>query len=157
MRYYIDSEFIEDGKTIDLISIAVVAEDGRELYLVSSEFDESKASDWVRENVFPHIEGKPRVTRSEMRDEIVKFVGDDPKPSFWGYYCAYDWVAFCQLFGRMIDLPKGWRQNCRDLKQALDDCGLWLAKNPGQHDVLIDARWIRDGWQQVRDFVSKAK
>jgi hypothetical protein len=30
MRYWLDTEFIEDGKTIDLISIGIVAEDGRE-------------------------------------------------------------------------------------------------------------------------------
>ncbi len=31
MRYFLDTEFYEDGKTIDLISIGIVAEDGREL------------------------------------------------------------------------------------------------------------------------------
>lgn len=30
MRYFYDTEFIEDGHTIELISIGVVAEDGRE-------------------------------------------------------------------------------------------------------------------------------
>src|SRR5688572_4207004 len=48
MKYYLDTEFIEDftrpliGKPrhyIDLISIAVVAEDGREYFAVSKEFD----------------------------------------------------------------------------------------------------------------------
>ena len=31
MRYFYDTEFIEDGTTIELVSIGVVAEDGREL------------------------------------------------------------------------------------------------------------------------------
>ena len=39
MRYFYDCEFIEDGRTIDLVSIGVVAEDGREYYAVSTEFD----------------------------------------------------------------------------------------------------------------------
>ncbi|RZL78642.1 MAG: hypothetical protein EOP32_21370 [Rhodococcus sp. (in: high G+C Gram-positive bacteria)] len=30
MRYFYDCEFIEDGRTIDLVSIGVVAEDGRQ-------------------------------------------------------------------------------------------------------------------------------
>ena len=51
MRYYLDTEFIEDGKTIDLISIGIVAEDGRELYLGNRECDFSKASQWVADNV----------------------------------------------------------------------------------------------------------
>ena len=35
MKYFYDTEFIEDGSTIELISIGVVAEDGREYYAVS--------------------------------------------------------------------------------------------------------------------------
>ena len=39
MRFFYDCEFIEDGTTIDLVSIGVVGEDGREFYAVSTEFD----------------------------------------------------------------------------------------------------------------------
>ncbi len=55
MRYYLDSEFIENGVTIDLISIGIVADDGREYYAINSECDFSKASDWVLENVLRPI------------------------------------------------------------------------------------------------------
>lgn len=51
MKYFLDCEFIEDGKTIDLISIGIVCEDGREFYVISTEFEPRKASDWVVENV----------------------------------------------------------------------------------------------------------
>ena len=53
MKYFLDTEFIEDGKTIDLISIGMVGEDGRELYLVSNEFNVNKAwrNEWLRTNV----------------------------------------------------------------------------------------------------------
>ncbi len=60
MKYFLDTEFIEGfhkplfGKKrhfIDLISIGIVAEDGREYYAISSEYDYNKASDWVKENV----------------------------------------------------------------------------------------------------------
>lgn len=37
MRYWYDLEFLEDGKTIELISIGIVAEDGREYYAVTQE------------------------------------------------------------------------------------------------------------------------
>lgn len=39
MKYWIDTEFIERPFTIDLISIGLVAEDGREFYAESSEVD----------------------------------------------------------------------------------------------------------------------
>lgn len=51
MKYFYDTEFIEDGHTIDLISIGIVAEDGRMYYAVSTEFDASRADEWVQTNV----------------------------------------------------------------------------------------------------------
>ena len=67
MNYYIDTEFIDHAKqqtvlgvrvgrsteTTELISIGVVAEDGREYYAVCNEFDLNAAwrDDWVRCNV----------------------------------------------------------------------------------------------------------
>ena len=43
------------------------------------------------------------------------------EPEFYAYYADYDWVVFCSLFGRMIDLPAGFPMYCRDLKQMLDE------------------------------------
>ena len=43
-----------------------------------------------------------------------------PQTEFYAYYADYDWVVFCWLFGRMIDLPKGFLMYCKDLKQELD-------------------------------------
>ena len=40
---------------------------------------------------------------------------------FVGYYCDYDWVLLCSLFGTMIDLPLGFPMYCTDLKQTLDE------------------------------------
>jgi hypothetical protein len=120
MRYWYDCEFIEDGRTIDLISIGVVAEDGREFYAISNEFDVTKAAEWVTVNVLSMLarDANPcdasfailerrRLwkTRRNIRDELLAFVGGD-KPEWWGYYSAYDHVALCQLFGTMMDLPK---------------------------------------------------
>lgn len=59
MKYFLDTEFIEDGQTIDLISIGIVAEDGRELYLLNYDCDHSKANEWVKENVLKHLPPKP--------------------------------------------------------------------------------------------------
>ena len=58
-RYFYDCEFIEDGRTIELISIGVVAEDGREFYAVSTEFDPGRANPWVRR----HVLGQAAVAR----------------------------------------------------------------------------------------------
>ena len=51
MRYFYDTEFIEDGQTIELVSIGIVGENGSEYYAVSTDFDPSKANSWVKDNV----------------------------------------------------------------------------------------------------------
>ena len=53
MKYWIDTEFIARPYTIDLISVGLVAEDGREFYAESNEVDWSKANLWTLENFEP--------------------------------------------------------------------------------------------------------
>jgi hypothetical protein len=151
-RVWFDTEFIEDGRTIDLLSIGMVREDGATYYAVSEECDTSKANDWVRRNVLPHL-GLPLVmkSRKQIKAEVLVFAGEAPE--FWGYYADYDWVALCQLFGRMIDLPPGWPKFCRDIKQFAMDLGNpKLPEQDGQeHHALADAIWNRLAWAFLRD------
>lgn len=148
MKYWFDTEFIEYPCTIDLISIGIVSEDGRTIYLVSSEFDESKASDWVKENVIAKLGTQDRVSREEMKRQVVKFIGHD-NPEVWAYYADYDWVALCWLMGTMMDLPKGWPMYCRDIKQLCADKGnLELPQqSEGEHNALDDAKWNREAYE----------
>lgn len=156
MKYFLDTEFIEKPSTIDLISIGIVAEDGREYYAVSTEFDGTEASDWVHENVIsllPRDEDPAWKNRMQIEKEILEFVGDDPNPQFWGYYADYDWVVFCWLFGPMIELPKHFPKFCRDLKQLLVENG--NPKSPidkgEEHNALADARWIKRTYEWLKE------
>jgi hypothetical protein len=167
MKYFLDTEFLEGpqktwfGKskpTIDLISIGIVCEDGREYYAVSKDFNLKQAwkDDWIQENVllpiykdWVHGDMRNRFSFSystmkrllkysgksnkQIAFEIKEFVGtketignweevkNKMNTQFYAYYADYDWVVFCWLFGRMIDLPKGFPMYCRDLKQMLDE------------------------------------
>jgi len=152
VKYFIDTEFIEDGKTIDLISIGIVREDGRTLYLESSEVDWSKASQWVLDNVKPHLTGEHPLTRGEIANEVNHFLrshDDGSKPEIWGYYADYDWVVVCQLWGTMMDLPKGLPMFCMDIKQEAMRLG--NPKLPEQdsteHHALADAKWNKLAWE----------
>lgn len=163
MKYFYDTEFIEDGKTVDLISIGIVAEDGREYYAISTEFKEKNASQWVKDNVLKYLpprkvnpmyesprifeESKAWKSREQIKNDILAFIGED-KPEFWAYYADYDHVALCQLFGRMIDLPKGYPMYTRDIKQlcvSLGDPTLPEQKTT-EHHALEDARWTRTAY-----------
>ena len=70
------------------------------------------------------------------------------------YYADYDWVALCQLYGRMIDLPECFPMLCMDLKQHMDTLGFLKEDLPTQsakseHSALDDARWVRDAWKWI--------
>lgn len=72
-----DTEFIEDGHTIDLISVGVVAEDGREYYAVNSDIDWWTADgseklhrrisghNWLMTNVIPHLPLNSKPSRGD--------------------------------------------------------------------------------------------
>ncbi len=164
MKYFLDTEFLEDGTRLDLVSLGIVAEDGRTFYRQAVEAPLRLANAWVQANVLPHledrVEGYPHslqyhppttVYRSEIARDLVEFC--DParygKPEFWGYYADYDWVAICQVFGAMVELPKGWPMYCRDLKQWCDDLGNpeLPARVNTAHHALLDARWNKRAWE----------
>lgn len=156
MKFFFDTEFIERPSTIELLSIGIVAEDGRALYLENEEADTSQADDWIRQHVLANLVGGiTQATRAEIKQAILAFVGNtthDP-PEFWAYYAAYDWVVFCWLFGRMIDLPKGYPKYCKDFKQYLDDRMIpkkALPKQSGvKHNALEDAKWLAQAYKKV--------
>lgn len=147
MRYFLDTEFIEQPCTIDLLSVAIVAEDGRELYLENAYAQWGLANHWVKENVLPKLAGAEAASwtpHENIGPLIQGWIGDDT-PEFWGYYSDYDWVAFAWLFGAMIDLPEGWPMYCRDLKQEADRLGVTFPQpETDEHHALADARWNRD-------------
>jgi len=158
MRFYLDTEFIERGPKhpVTLISIGIVDDYGGKLYLVSSDFREEDCSDWVKQNVLPHQGDSQRLPLGDIAILVREWVDmqcDGAKPEFWGYYSDYDWVVFAQMFGTMMDLPKGWPMYCLDIKQYADSLG-----NPelpeqekGEHNALADALWNKDAY----DFLSK--
>lgn len=170
-RYFLDTEFLDDGdnQRLVLVSIALVCSDGRELYLVSNEFDyDEVASDpWMKENVLaklppthvppetnpgPYVPSPMWRTRAQIRDAIAAFIedpGDGTRPEIWAYFASYDWVLFAQLFGKMINMPKHFPFLVNDLKTWATHMGYTgkfreLLPDTGHHDALCDARWNRD-------------
>lgn len=187
IKYFVDSEFIDDGRTIDLISIGIICEDGREYYAISTEFDSKKASQWVKDNVLSKLPPRyvnpvyesPRLReesrawkpRSQIMQEILEFITESPE--LWGYYSAYDFVAFSQLmssseskntrnpllnlFGflrpkkhnpMVENYPSGYPYYCNDIKQWCKQLGnpRLPEQTKGEHHALIDAKWVKNAW-----------
>ncbi len=147
MRYFYDTEFIDDGHTIELISIGVVAEDGREYYAISTEFDPDRAGRWVRKNVLPKLPSPASPlwrSRRQIRSELEDYFGVDGDESIelWAWLGAYDHVVLCQLWGPMTDLPPAMPRFTRELRQFWEErgCPRMPSRPPDAHDALVDAK-----------------
>lgn len=159
----------------------MVRADGRELYLVFTDFDTRAVAEhwWLMENVMPSIghdtvsgytigTGQPVVdleitdtaacTKAEGAQRILEFVAD-VTPEWWAWYGAYDHVALCSLYGRMIDLPDGWPMLTLDLKQLHKQAGLPpMPKQPsGLHNALEDARFNVVRYEHLTNLLARTE
>lgn len=146
--YTFDTEFIDDGSTIDLISIGLINYETKEsLYCVSSEYNQLKANRnaWLYTNVIQNLGTDERFTRSEIKNNILKFLDNDPSPKFYLNYGSYDWIVFCQLFGIMLDTPETFPYWWFEIQQELFNKGFTKEQLPKQstteHNVLADAQY----------------
>ncbi len=155
MRFFYDCEFIEDGTTIELVSIGVVGQDGREFYAVSTEFDPDRAGKWVRANVLPKLPSpsdRAWRSRSRIRADLLEFLTGPPGDiELWAWIAAYDHVALCQLWGAMPALPRPIPRFTRELRQRWEDAGRpeLPSPPPDAHDALADARLNLHRWDAI--------
>ena len=167
MRYFLDTEFIEQPGSIQLISIGIVSECDHTFYAENTSFDERMADDWVKENVLAKLlfvneyggSHTPPVPNADVtvvgnqtliKNELLEYFCDDGEPIFYGYFADYDWVIFCWIFGKMIHLPAGFPKYCRDLKQMLDESGKMKIPSPGgEHNALVDALWNKELYEHL--------
>lgn len=145
-RFFIDAEFIEDGLTIEPISIAVVRGDGicDSYYAISNNYhtiNRARNDTWLNNNVLPSLpirldnsgwhwdslhEDFDNVIdfQSQMfRDELLSFF--DPHDSdgpveLWADCGAYDHVMLMQLFGPMVKKPDTLPYYTHDWQQELE-------------------------------------
>jgi hypothetical protein len=156
-RYFYDCEFIEDGTTVDLVSIGMVDETGREFYAVSTEFDPGKAIDWVRRHVLDKLPspGDPAWrSREQIRTDLLAFLLEpDERIELWAWMASYDHVALAQLWGDMRALPRAIPRFTHELRQRWEDRGspALPPAPPDQHDALADARHNLARWQALAD------
>ena len=138
-------------------------------------------------NNFKRLLFKYGKSNKQIVDEIKMFIGTKEtvenyeevkhllNPQFYGYYSAYDHVALCWLFGKMIDLPKGFPMYCNDLKQEFDRICIereknWMKesenkfdmethlktlpnypKQTNEHNALADAKWNKELYEFLKN------
>lgn len=159
-RYFYDCEFIEDGRTIELISIGVIGQDGREFYAVSTDFDPDTAGPWVRRNVLDKLPSQSDPswrTRRRIRDDLLTFLTDPGLPiELWAWYAAYDHVVLAQLWGAMPAMPPEVPRLTREIRQHWEIAGCPPIPDPGRdrHNALADAKLGFARWQAAQAVLS---
>lgn len=169
MKIFYDCEFLEDGRTIELISLGMLREDGKEYYAVNAAMPWFKIQqhDWLMINVVPHL--PTRMSASGVRglnfdnvnvksdlviaDEVRRFIQTaGPDVELWAWYGAYDHVALCQLWGRMIDLPPGVPMFTHNIRQEFQRLGnpRGPAQDSTEHHALADAKHNKTMYEFIK-------
>lgn len=138
-RYFLDTEFNEFGG--DLISLALVGEDGREFYMAT---DCPNPGAWVKENVIPIIKCEGAVPSHTAPSlfglAISTFLRDDKWPTIiadWPDDISYFCKALITAPGQMVNIPL--------LQFQMIRIDAYPSELPGavQHNALWDARALR--------------
>lgn len=156
MLIFFDTEFT-DFQHADLISVALVGEDGRELYIAITDFKRHLASDFVEEIVIPRIELPDAVpvqaTKSQAARLIADFVGDAPGVCLVSDAEVDRTLLHGLLRKARVRHPKSaLAQNLLEIDQAfqlMKDIEQILGEHPGRHNALIDARALKDAMTQL--------
>lgn len=139
MKYFLDTEF--DG---DLISLALVCEDGQELYMCRDRIDRMAVNEWVRENVLPVIDA-PGAHAAPLEPKwfgkiVADFLVGDPSPVI-----VADWPEDIAHFCRCLLTGPGMMLNIQRLRFELVRVYSYPTDLEGavQHNALWDARALK--------------
>jgi hypothetical protein len=119
MNIFIDTEFT-DLVDMDLISIGLVAEDGRSFYGERSDFNQALSSEFVREVVLPQLGKMPSavypryVLRDVVRTWLYTFKSEQP-------VICYDYFGDYALLLELLeqDVPE-WLK-ARNIRDRIDE------------------------------------
>lgn len=158
MRYFIDTEFDDWKPWPQLISIGIVADDGREYYAEFAEYDRESAKPWVAEHVLPHL-GPMEAAKplSQIRLEVTAFFRTRPN-EVWAVLPHYDWVLFHHgLFENMDHVPANVPLDWWDLRQwrhSLVEPPESVSDPNEKHHALLHARWAKAEYELLAEFVA---
>ena len=143
MRYFLDTEY--NGWGGALLSLALVPDDGEELYLTldcSGPLDE-----WVVRNVLPYLDSvsenliSPRMSRIDAARTVAHYLAGDPDPLI-----IADWPEDIALLAALLVTGPGVMAEVPRLKfELMALSGFSTAANSRvPHNALHDARALRD-------------
>jgi hypothetical protein len=143
MRYFLDTEY--NGQGGALLSLALVPDDGEELYLTIAVTEPIHA--WVERHVVPYLDSVPeqlscpRLSRSDAAHELERYLRHDEEPLVYADW-PEDIAQFCNLMitgaGDMIEV-----RNATFRLVPMSNFST-AANSKVPHNALHDARALRD-------------
>lgn len=133
MNLYFDTEFTGLHKDTTLISIGIVAENGKKFYAEFTDYDRNQCNDWINENVINNLflwqigvtkefgedTTYVRGDKEWIFDALGKWLQQFDSVQFVSDVCHYDFVLLIDLFGSAWDLPKNVPPVCHDISQDI--------------------------------------
>jgi hypothetical protein len=143
LRYFLDTEYNGSGGA--LLSLALVPDDGEELYL-TFQTDEPLV-DWVEKNVLPYLDSVPqqlscpRLSRDDAAHALELYLRHDDDP-----FIVADWPEDVALFCNLLMTGPGQMVELRHLTFRLVPMSNFstAANSKVPHNALHDARALRD-------------
>jgi hypothetical protein len=143
MRYFLDTEY--NGIGGELLSLALVPDDGDELYLTLKSSD--PPVDWVERHVVPYLDTVPerltcpRLTRKDAADALERYLRHDEEPVI-----VADWPEDVAHFCNLMITGPGDMVEVRHVTFRLVPMSNFstAANSKVPHNALHDARALRD-------------
>ena len=143
VRYFLDTEY--NGWGGALLSLALVPDDGEELYL-TLDWD-SALEPWVERHVVPYLDTvpaeltSPRLNRADAARMLAHYLAGDPAPLI-----VADWPEDIAQFNMLLLTGPGMMVDVPPLSfQFIALAGFSTAANSAvPHNALHDARALRD-------------
>jgi hypothetical protein len=143
MRYFLDTEY--NGWGGALLSLALVPEEGEELYL-TLDWD-GPLEEWVERNVIPYLDMvadslvSPRMSRGDAARMIAHYLAGDPDPLI-----VADWPEDIAQFNMLLLNGPGTMVEVPAMTFKFVDLSGFstAASSKVPHNALHDARALRD-------------
>lgn len=127
MNLYFDTEFTGLHAGTTLVSIGIVAENGKKFYAEFSDYDERQCNDWIKENVLKHtiLEGDEILakrlgedsettvvlgSKADIRYELGEWLKQFDSVQFVSDVCHYDMVLLIDILAARLICQRMCRQ-----------------------------------------------
>jgi hypothetical protein len=178
MNYFLSTESFIDKKVLEVISIALIAEDGREYYALNLDCNLLAADYQTKLDIIEPLPEKKDVswrTQEQIKSDLLHFIHghkghpwyssedveglkDDPwfdkDVRIWAWSeNSNDYKSLQKFFGGEGNLPKWFPEYCNYLEEQWNWFGTSeLPEKPQEavYSALADARWRKIVFEEIR-------